>query len=71
MSNSFALVHMGTQERGRERARERERERERETETETETETESKRTIFLFFINECNGISTIRFYIQPSGKTIN
>ena len=43
--------------------------REREREREREGERERKRTVFKFiFINEGNEISTILFYIQPSGK---
>ena len=34
---------------------------------ETETDRQNERTIF-FFINEGNGIRTILFFIQPSGK---
>ena len=40
-----------------------------ETDRQTDREeTENERTIFLIFINEGNGISTILFYMQPSGK---
>ena len=45
-----------------------ERERAREREGERERERENERTNAFCFINEGNGINTILFYIQPSGK---
>ena len=41
----------------------------KEKRRERETQTENERTTKI--INEGNGISTILFYIQPSGKKIN
>ena len=57
---------LSTGERERNGETETERRRERQRDTHTETQRENERTNF--FINEGVGISTIPFYIQPSGE---
>ena len=66
-----SLLSKRERERERETDRETERQRQRQRQTDRQTDRERRNEGTIFFINEGNGISTILFYIQASGKKVN